>query len=527
MSLRNSEAVETRMQPSVQDEFAIPTVPRGQMLRLMLGAAVVAVIVWCVLGLQRDLINKDGVLFVEAAEAFKRGDLDRAFAIFPWPFISVAIAGISSMFGISAEVAAHLLNLGYWVVAVAAMQLILRELGGGPRVIACGALLMMMHPQTLQTLSSIFRGTGYAAFLLVGIFAFIRFRKSVGIGWALGSILSLFVATLFRVEGAVVLGLVGTWIGWTSWRSLGGTRAGNRVRFAAVLVVLALIVAAVIWGGRIAEAGVIDRIVDRFSREVRTSVRFVESIGEKSERLGEAALDKYSIHHSVGAFLAARAYVLLVETISGVHPLYIILAFLSLGRTARAGRPGRDVVIPVLIASQLCILAAFAFKNGYLSQRYTVGLGLLVMIPAAFVLSSRFTEWQAGGRVGRCTIPAVALGVAMFITAYDAVIETGVANLQVREAGEWVREHLDDEAVYFQTPRLRYYAGRPWETSRYADVDEALRELANDGGERHAFAVLELHPGSEPDELGADLSPVASFSNERGAMAVVFRVGGE
>lgn len=496
--------------------------------RLLAASVLGAVAVWFVLGLQRALINKDGVLYVEAARAVGRGDLGQAFDIFPWPFMAIPMAGIAAVLGVSHETAGHLLNLAAWVVAVVTLLRILARLGGSSMVLAYGAVLLLLHPQSLDTLSGILRGPGYAAFALLGILLFMRFRDS-GRWWeAAGALACLVAATLFRVEGVVLIASLPLVLALDRWLPL-RQRLGRAGLLVALPAAVLLAAGAVSLLGPGEGAGeVTSRAVERFEREIRGVQAWAEELPAKADGLADAVLDHYSRHHAVGATLAALSYVLAWETIRGVNLLYLVLAVWPLPDRRRPPRPEHRWMIGALAGVQVLMLAAFVLKEGYLSPRYTIGLALLVMMRAAFVLAAEHEAWRAAKAEGRPRWQFPAVLVLLAVIGFDGLISTGVPDHQERDAGAWVQAELPEESVFFQSVRTRYYAGRPWERSAAWSNAQVLAMIRDGRMNAHAYAVIDVRPGDDAWRARLDEQPtlelVEAFTNRKGGAALIFRV---
>ncbi|MGH8670975.1 MAG: hypothetical protein ACREUA_02905, partial [Burkholderiales bacterium] len=96
---------------------------------------------------QDNVINDDGVLYLRTAELFSHGDWRGGMAGFPWPFYSWLIALTGRISGLHLEAAAHLLNALFWGLTVYFFITLVRQLGGGTKVCAFAALIVLIQPQ--------------------------------------------------------------------------------------------------------------------------------------------------------------------------------------------------------------------------------------------------------------------------------------------------------------------------------------------------------------------------------------------
>ena len=57
-----------------------------------------------------DIINNDGILYMNMAEAFLQGGLAETVKLFNWPFFSILVASIHQLTSLPLETSANILN---------------------------------------------------------------------------------------------------------------------------------------------------------------------------------------------------------------------------------------------------------------------------------------------------------------------------------------------------------------------------------------------------------------------------------
>ena len=496
---------------------------------LLLTAAGGSLLISCWLILSNDVINRDGVRYVAAAEAIAAGNLQGAFDAFPWPFHAALMAAVHVVTGLSAEMSGYLLIPPLHLLVVFAFLAILREMGGTKPVLWAGLALVLLHPELNDTLPSILRDQGYWAFWLLGLLHFIRYLKRRrwrdAVLWTLWTALAL----LFRIEGLVFLLLMPLALLASSgerWKA----RLFSAARIYAPAACLAgLMLASAVMLGR--DAIMLDegRLLEPLQRVQNIWVGITDRITSHGWELGKTLLPRYSRNHGPAAMWVVLVYIAAIESFRAVNWLYVALAVA--GGFVRRLRPDARI-LPVIwwaMAINFMLIGGFVLSEFYLSMRYAAGLGLVVMLLASFGLASLWQNekercWTS--RTNRLAYPAAV--TALVIVGASGLISIGPRKDHERAAGAWVREHVPmEDSVFFDDMRLGYYAGRPYERGTnhsWPLVRSLLRK-----GEHHEYEVLVLRFSRRwPEQftlatklIGSE--PIQQFENNRGDFVAVFR----
>ena len=153
----------------------------------------------------RDLINGDGIRYIDIARAFLSEGVNGALALYHWPFYGILIGLVHRFTGLSFENSASLLNVLFMVLACVVFVRIYEEVSSKHAMIWVAALLILALPLLNDYRDFVIRGHGFWAFMLLAIFYFIQYSRSPDLKGALKWQLSIAVAILFRVEGIAFL----------------------------------------------------------------------------------------------------------------------------------------------------------------------------------------------------------------------------------------------------------------------------------------------------------------------------------
>ena len=154
---------------------------------------------------RQEPLNYDGILYLTQAAVYTKAGMSAALQLYNWPFYAMCIAGLSKITGLTLLHAAYLLNNIFLIIILTTFISILRELGSSSRLQMVGALVILLYPSLNNYRNYIIRDFGYWAFLLVAFLQLLRFSKTGRFVHALGWSLSICLATLFRVEGCILL----------------------------------------------------------------------------------------------------------------------------------------------------------------------------------------------------------------------------------------------------------------------------------------------------------------------------------
>ena len=126
-----------------------------------------------------DIINKDGILYLQTAELFLSGNMDAAFASYNWPFYSIIIAFFQKLTSIPLELSALILNSVFFVILTDALILISSLIFSVPRQLKISALLILCFMPILDYRDYIIRDPGYWAFVMFSAIPFHGFHEFI------------------------------------------------------------------------------------------------------------------------------------------------------------------------------------------------------------------------------------------------------------------------------------------------------------------------------------------------------------
>jgi hypothetical protein len=388
-------------------------IPSAAMLALSISALLSC---WMLFG--QPSVNTDGVIYLNAAQAF----LDKGFAasldVYNWPFYSILIALVSKL-GVPLIQSAALLNILFfsalaWAFVTATALLYPRR----HALHYLAAAIILFEPYINSLRGSFFRDNGQLPCMLLSLVALLHYlakpRALTLLAWALATV----VAALFRPESALLLA--------------GGAAAlsfNSKHKKTTVLMLTLILVSAafsVLW---LQQHAPTSRVRDLTTWTNYYLLDFRSTFAAKAETLEKAVLGDFSSNGSE-ALLASMVVTLIASVISVLTPFHAIVLWLQRRLDSGMDAAQRRALVAHLLAAAIppIIFVAYAY---FVSDRYllAVALLLLLLLPPRLVAAIACIRSRPL-RIGVIVALALFFGVSSY---RNLQIET-----ELKDAGIWL-----------------------------------------------------------------------------------------
>lgn len=468
-----------------------------------------------------DPINVDGILYLHTAEVYLKNGLHAALTEYRWPLYSILIATTSQLTHLSLLHAAQLLNASLLGLLVVVFIKLIEELGGSTPVKVAAALIILLFPPLNHDRSLIVRDFGYWTFALLSLWLLLRFAKYEkwldAIGWAIAMLL----ATLFRIEGGILL----LFAPFALWLQSGNIKMRLKHFLQAYAVTAGCIAVALFWfwfhplnlpSGRIQELA--QQLMQGLTLTTTTLQARITAITQ--------LLQPEVNFHDVT-----------ILVLIGLVGLFIWQIFITLGLAnlilsyhAHFYKPCSlpNKVKPILwvfIALNCITLLGFISQRFFLSERYVILLSLLLLLWTPFSLVTLYENWRHQQTQGLSYLfPLLCLLlIGMLISS---VGHFGHSKGYIVDAGTWIKDHISREkTLYSNSQEILFYSDR---VSRKQDTDPIV--LQNGTWKNFDYLALRFNHQQLAVEQKVlrqlQIKPMQTFINRRKDHILIFQVHG-
>lgn len=417
--------------------------------------------------------NDDGMLYVEVAQSYQTGGLEAARALFDWVFLSILIAGVSSISGLQLETAGYLISTvllaGTCLLLVACVRTLFPQAAWA----ACAVVLAL--PGLNNYRDYIIREFGAWFFIMLALLLLLRWRRGGKAVQMWGYQLAIAAAALFRVESLIFL-------------VLPVVPAVTRIRYAEArralltIVVLPLIVGLLLGSWWATSGGDLGTRMDQLLAAIDLERKFGIFDSAVAEIVASSSFPLFAMHAESILFLGLQG-LLLIQFLEnfGVFLVPAVFAFHPDVRRVWRGRLSAFLLGGLLY---LLLLSAYLFEHLFMTSRYVVLLNLMAVPLVALGVHHLWERFHNYRWV---------LILLLVIAAFDNVVSSRPEDVRYRDAAAWlVDSGVAEQQVHFEDPEMAYLAGMSVTRARGQKAvprDVVAAELQ---GERLRVALLDL-----------------------------------
>lgn len=490
-------------------------------------AALISILLSAWLIWSDGVVNRDGVLYLRSAEAFANGDWSQATSIYRWPFYSWLIAEFHQWGGLSLEMAGYAINTIFFALLVYAFVLLVEAIYPASRLGAWAALTILLLAQLNDYRCYVIRDVGYWALYLTAILFFLKYLRRPEFGYALGWGLAILIATLFRIEGVLLMAFLPFLI-LTNGAERWPTRFRCFAQTQAVLLLGAGILLAYLFVAPDSSTS-LGRLADPVAWAMKFLSAITTDIGVKAEALQSAILNKFTTHLAVPGVLSILGLIVVTQILSALGIFHLsALAYACIRKPFKLDPLAHKTLI-WLVAIQTIILVVSATNLFFLTGRYAVPLALtlcLLVPPGLLEIHRRYADRRDAKGFRARLVPLTFLALMLF-SAVDSLLSFGPSNRYLKEAGQWLEQNTPPETrILTNNEILAFYAKKPWAQERIPMSDAQVQAFLNAPADYDYF-VIDINRKRTHDaalysqKLGAE--PIARFANERGSQILIFR----
>lgn len=467
----------------------------------------------------KDLINNDGILYIDVAKAFLEQGIAGAVEVYAWPFYGILIGLVHRITGLGFENSADALNILLLMITCVAFVRVYEEICVKEARIWVAAMLILAFPLLNDYRDLVIRGYGFWAFMLVALYGFIRYSRLYDLLGALIWQLSIAIAILFRLEGLAFLVFAPICLLFFPESRRRIVKHVFRLNGLLVLLVVAAAIVFLVLEGvhtlaSLKMPGQLDymsplQLTGALNAEADLMYarnQFMTSIGDARLILmsGVLTLVFVKVLSNIGLpFLAVWGYGVSRKWLKLTRESYIVGYFAVIG---------------------FCTLIPVTGMHFFLSSRYTVLTVLLVSLISFQYVDYLFSD-IARRNLHKWSMVAGVIVVALFL---DGVISGGASKRNIKEASAWVLSEIDgEERIACNESRLKFYTEGKciWVVFGEIKPADVIDGLVVEG---YTHLLLWVGRKDEDLRLAVENNPALElekdFKNRKGDSARLYRI---
>jgi hypothetical protein len=477
---------------------------------------------------RESVINPDAICYLISAQTVGQSGISGAMHVCgqaKWPFYSVLIYGLVQISHFSYPVAAYVLDALFSALSVVFFIRIAKELGATRSVMWLAALVILLSHEFNSIREYIIRDHGFWAFYLASVLFLLRFFKAPAWQAALGWSISLLIATLFRIEGAIFLLTLPFLILFHTRYAL-----RQRFNFFFMLNLPMLLIGFVIGAWLVLHP---QQTLDKLGRVVEVKAQLQHGWLMMAERyqatkasLSEHVLTNDSAKEAGFILFLVLLVWYLISVISNVSFAYGLLVVYAWLRKASPFTFAALLVLGGYLIVNVAITFGFLAERLFLSKRYLVALSLILMCWVPFALQDLIQKWP--GLRHRFFLSVVTLFI-LFSSA-GGMFDFGYSKSYIHEAGDWIANNVPANAnLYANDYQLMYYSQHFGNSIFEKHITYVhLETIAENKWKQYDYLALRLskHKESKTASIlaGIHLTPIQVFSNKRGDQVAIYKV---
>jgi len=438
------------------------------------------------------VLGRDSAFYVDNARAFVDHGAESLLDRFSWPWFSAMIGIIHHVLGLSYETSAYLLVFALTAGTCACIVRCVQEMH--PRATWLAVLVVLTIPAFNEYRSEILREHGFWFFSAVSVLMMARYQvRRGGFSPVAGAIVSVFAASLFRLEALFLLAPIGCSIIWM-----------YRAKFKGKSIQITLLVVALIVTGAILLWSLDTLEMDRTKRYLSyiDPVRFWDSLKGIASGLADSTL-RFSSRELAPLIILSGFLVAILVNALKLMGVYLVPFIWSMSPQRRAAVFADNSFGVVSALAYIAILLVFFVQSRFTLDRYTA-LVQILLLPSMVIGLAFFRD--ACPRLARLLLfVAVLVGVGN-------VVSTSPKRTHFFVAGEWIQNHgIGLKRTYFHDARIPYYSGLGY---REEDIDNE-QALTSEMGRYDVFVISLTgdNPLVKEKLASGELELLAEFDN--------------
>lgn len=384
-----------------------------------------------------NLINSDGVLYMNMARALIEDGFSAMADLYDWPFFAILTAGVHILTGFPLERCGEIINIAMFVVFTDALVLICAKMLPNHRQVFIAALFILGFTLFLDYRAYLFRDLGYWAFISLGLYQFIRFIEVPSWKNAFLWQVAMVIAILFRIEGVAITVLLPIFLLYHR-TTLKQASKEILMLWSSFMFIGAIVALIAMSFGTVAEAfGKLSQIWGYLDFQNKADEFYKRAVIIDAQVMSRFAKEDGALILASGLLVMMTQKFITALSI-GYIIFYLITRYSKQAPTYLAPPPYKAMFI-YFIGINFIILAGFVFDKYFLSTRYSV-----MLITALFLLMlPRFCQFVENAVINKRKATLAFTAFVLIAGPIDS-LTSSVYKGYVKETALWAAENIPE-----------------------------------------------------------------------------------
>ena len=393
-----------------------------------------------------DIINRDGIMYLQQVEAYLTGGLASAKLIYDWPVFSIIVAWVHKITTLPIEAAGFLTNSLLFIILTDAIILISGLLVKSQKQLTIAAVLVLCFIPINEYRDFILRDPGYWAFSSLALYQFMLFTLSPSYKTASLWQVFIIIAVLFRIEGAVVLFALPFFLFF-----IHPLTVAIGLFFQSLYLALSTAVIAVLFLASQTDLNDAFGKLGSISAFINLDM-YTLLLNQYSTVIEQQILNQYSSDYATLILISGLLAMLAYKLLKTFSISYLLIYFVASSKALQAHQPKLQKLLLYFFFVNIFILSIFLFKEYFVSSRYAVlaliSLLLLVMYPLCHGIEHLFFSKKK--------VLLSIVGLSLFYNVADTTTLSS-SKTYIKETALWAAHHLPDNSLVMTDDEFMLY----------------------------------------------------------------------
>lgn len=470
------------------------------------------------------IINTDGILYMRVAQTWLEQGTHAAIHEYSWAFYSILVANLSKILSLSLQSTAYLFNIFFNVLIVVYFIRLVEVLGGNKRTQWFALFVIISLPYLIDYRGLIIRDLGYWAGYLASLFYLIRYCKNYAYSDCCKTVISLAIASLFRVEGLLFFML--TPYVFLIIPAL-QQRKKHFLRFFITTGSLSLLTLVIAW----LTIGDIGKLFHQWGYLERGFTVLHQTISNKIYNFSTLVLDTQSQRSAALIIITGLIGYVIIKLIKVINPLYFFLISWGIYKKLIPTSRTQIAILIYFLCINLFVISYFIGIFFFLTGRYCLGFAITSLLFVPFVLDNLYQKiFVVADNKGHAKQKLVfsCLLLLMLVMGLYGFFDINSNKRYLYKGGHWISENItgDQQMITNSAPVLFYAKGSQanWQVEYNDDIDSILSSDLN----QNAFIALRIsknnkHFSKKLAERFESQKPLLTFSNKNDEILFIFQ----